>query len=113
MSFEKVFEIAPIFRAEPSRTNRHLAEAISIDLEEAFVDYNDVMKRIEDIIKISIKTVKIMLKKILMQNLRFLKFLNQFLRYSYDDLVDKMQKAGAKTEWGDDLYPIKSQKDWS
>ena len=38
MSFEKVFEIAPIFRAEPSRTNRHLAEAISIDLEEAFVD---------------------------------------------------------------------------
>src|SRR3990172_7096673 len=39
MSFEKVFEIAPIFRAEPSRTNRHLAEAISIDFEEAFVDY--------------------------------------------------------------------------
>ncbi|MGI0082365.1 MAG: amino acid--tRNA ligase-related protein, partial [Nitrosopumilaceae archaeon] len=40
MSFEKVFEIAPIFRAEPSRTNRHLSEAISIDLEEAFSDYN-------------------------------------------------------------------------
>ena len=57
MSFEKVFEIAPIFRAEPSRTNRHLAEAISIDLEEAFVDYNDVMNRIEEIIKISIQTV--------------------------------------------------------
>src|SRR3972149_5473110 len=49
MSFEKVFEIAPIFRAEPSRTNRHLAEAISIDFEEAFVDYNDVMNRIEKI----------------------------------------------------------------
>ena len=57
MSFEKVFEIAPIFRAEPSRTNRHLAEAISIDLEEAFVDYNDVMTRIEEIIKVSIQTV--------------------------------------------------------
>src|SRR5210317_781690 len=56
MSFEKVFEIAPIFRAEPSRTNRHLAEAISIDLEEAFVDYNDVMNRIEEIIKVSIQT---------------------------------------------------------
>ena len=57
MSFEKVFEIAPIFRAEPSRTNRHLAEAISIDLEEAFVDYNDVMSRIQSIINVSIKTV--------------------------------------------------------
>ncbi|GIT55160.1 MAG: hypothetical protein Ct9H300mP17_03190 [Candidatus Nitrosopelagicus sp.] len=41
MSFEKVFEIAPIFRAEPSRTNRHLSEAISIDFEEAYVDYNE------------------------------------------------------------------------
>ena len=50
MSFEKVFEIAPIFRAEPSRTNRHLSEAISIDFEEAYVDYNDVMDRIEDLI---------------------------------------------------------------
>src|SRR5574341_651263 len=36
MSFEKVFEIAPIFRAEPSRTNRHLSEAISINLKKAF-----------------------------------------------------------------------------
>ena len=45
MSFEKVFEIAPIFRAEPSRTNRHLSEAISIDMEEAYVDYNDKIGR--------------------------------------------------------------------
>ena len=58
MSFEKVFEIAPIFRAEPSRTNRHLSEAISIDFEEAYVDYNDVMKRIEEIVKQSIFAIK-------------------------------------------------------
>ena len=57
MSFEKVFEIAPIFRAEPSRTNRHLAEAISMDFEEAYVDYNDVMNRIEQIIKKTVQTV--------------------------------------------------------
>ena len=76
MSFEKVFEIAPIFRAEPSRTNRHLAEAISIDLEEAFVDYNDVMNRIEDIIKIAVTTVqRLCQRKILMQNLLFQKSL--------------------------------------
>src|SRR4029077_5927887 len=58
MSFEKVFEIAPIFRAEPSRTNRHLSEAISIDLEEAFSDYNDIMKNIENIVKQVVLTVK-------------------------------------------------------
>ena len=36
MAFENVFEIGPIFRAEPSRTNRHLSEATSIDVEKSF-----------------------------------------------------------------------------
>jgi nondiscriminating aspartyl-tRNA synthetase len=98
MSFEKVFEIAPIFRAEPSRTNRHLAEAISIDLEEAFVDYNDVMNRIEEIIKISIKTVTDYAKE------------NPDTEFTIPEIPDKMQKAGAKTEWGDDLYPSNLKK---
>jgi len=110
MSFEKVFEIGPIFRAEPSRTNRHLAEAISIDLEEAFVDYNDVMNRIEEIIKISINTVSNYA-----QNNPDAEFIipaipEHITRYSYDELVEKMQKAGAKTEWGDDLYPSNLKK---
>ena len=63
MSFEKVFEIAPIFRAEPSRTNRHLSEAISIDFEEAYVDYNDVMDRIEDLVNACITTVQQFVKE--------------------------------------------------
>jgi len=110
MSFEKVFEIAPIFRAEPSRTNRHLAEAISIDLEEAFVDYNDVMSRIEEIIKIAVKTVIDYAKD--NSNVEFVipEMPETIPRYTYDDLVDRMQKAGAKTEWGDDLYPSNLKK---
>ena len=48
---------------EPSRTNRHLSEAISIDFEEAYVDYNDVMDRIEDLIKTCVDTVKTLQKK--------------------------------------------------
>ena len=110
MSFEKVFEIAPIFRAEPSRTNRHLAEAISIDLEEAFVDYNDVMKRIEDIIKISIKTVNDYVKDNDDAEFNVPELPETIPQYSYDDLIDRMQKAGAKTEWGDDLYPSNLKK---
>ena len=110
MSFEKVFEIAPIFRAEPSRTNRHLAEAISIDLEEAFVDYNDVMRRIEEIIKISITSVKEYAKDNPDTEFTIPEVPDSIPQYSYDDLVDKMQKAGAKTEWGDDLYPSNLKK---
>ncbi|HUU48629.1 MAG TPA: aspartate--tRNA(Asn) ligase [Nitrosopumilaceae archaeon] len=110
MSFEKVFEIAPIFRAEPSRTNRHLAEAISIDLEEAFVDYNDIMSRIEDIIKICVNTVTDYVKDNPETEFIVPPIQNSIPRYSYDELVDKMQKAGAKTEWGDDLYPSNLKK---
>ncbi|RMW38395.1 MAG: aspartate--tRNA(Asn) ligase [Nitrosopumilus sp.] len=110
MSFEKVFEIAPIFRAEPSRTNRHLAEAISIDLEEAFVDYNDVMSRIQDIIKISIKAVTDYAKDNPDAEFTIPEIPDTIPQYSYDDLVDRMQKAGAKTEWGDDLYPSNLKK---
>jgi len=110
MSFEKVFEIAPIFRAEPSRTNRHLAEAISIDLEEAFIDYHDVMNRIEDIIKISIKTVNDYVKDNPDAEFITPSIPETIPRYSYDELIGKMQKAGAKTEWGDDLYPSNLKK---
>ncbi|MDH3610408.1 MAG: aspartate--tRNA(Asn) ligase [Nitrosopumilus sp.] len=110
MSFEKVFEIAPIFRAEPSRTNRHLAEAISIDLEEAFVDYNDVMSRIEDIIKISVDTVKKYSQENSDVEFSIPQTPDDIPRYSYDDLVERMQKAGAKVEWGDDLYPSNLKK---
>ena len=110
MSFEKVFEIAPIFRAEPSRTNRHLAEAISIDLEEAFVDYNDVMSRIEEIIKVAIQAVNDYVKDNPDAEFPSLSIPETIPQYSYDELVDKMQKVGAKIEWGDDLYPSNLKK---
>jgi len=110
MSFEKVFEIAPIFRAEPSRTNRHLAEAISIDLEEAFVDYNDVMNRTAEIIKISISAVNNYVKENPDTEFIIPKMPENIPQYSYDDLVEKMLKADAKIEWGDDLYPVNLKK---
>ena len=110
MSFEKVFEIAPIFRAESSRTNRHLAEAISIDLEEAFVDYNDVMNRIEEIIITSIQTINDYVKDNPDAGFPAIPVPKTIPRYTYDDLVDRMQKAGTKTEWGEDLYPVNLKK---
>ncbi|MFB5630127.1 MAG: aspartate--tRNA(Asn) ligase [Nitrosopumilaceae archaeon] len=110
MSFEKVFEIAPIFRAEPSRTNRHLAEAISIDFEEAFVDYNDIMNRIEKIIKKTIQTTIDYAKEHPDSELIIPKIPETIPRYSYTELVEKMKNVGAKTEWGDDLYPSNLKK---
>ena len=110
MSFEKVFEIAPIFRAEPSRTNRHLSEAISIDFEEAYVDYNDVMDRIEEIVKTCVTTVQKFVKDNPDTDFKVPETADKIPRYKYSELIEKMQNAGLKTQWGDDLYPKNLQK---
>ncbi|MGI0018315.1 MAG: aspartate--tRNA(Asn) ligase [Nitrosotalea sp.] len=110
LSFEKIFEIAPIFRAEASRTNRHLSEAISIDLEEAFSDYNDVMSHVENIIKKSIKTVKDYCESTKTTDYTIPEIPEKIPQYTYTELVDRMQKAGATTKWGDDLYPSQLKK---
>ena len=109
MSFEKVFEIGPIFRAEPSRTNRHLAEAISMDFEEAFVDYNDVMNRIEDIIKVAASVAKDT-KTVNNTKLSIPEIPDKIPQYTYDELLKEMQLVNTKVEWGDDLYPSNLKK---
>ena len=110
MSLEKVFEIAPIFRAEPSRTSRHLAEAISIDVEEAFVDYNDVMDRIEIMIKDVTKSMAEYNDKNTDAEFAVPPVPQDIPRYTYDELVSRVQSAGGKTEWGDDLYPAELKR---
>ena len=47
---DKVFEIGQIFRAEEHDTLRHLNEAISIDAEASFMDDEDVMKILNDML---------------------------------------------------------------
>lgn len=50
-ALDKVFEIAPAFRAEKSHTTRHVTEFTSVDVEVAFADYNDVMELLEELIE--------------------------------------------------------------
>jgi aspartyl-tRNA synthetase len=106
MAFENVFEIGPIFRAEPSRTNRHLSESISIDVEKAFVDYNDIMSLLERLILHVLDSVK----EKNQNDLAYLDFesLNielPFPKYSYSDLIEQLQEGGQRVTWGDDLSP--------
>ena len=110
MSFEKVFEIAPIFRAEPSRTNRHLSEAISVDFEESYVDYNDVMKRIEQIITRSISVIQKFSQDNSGTEFMIPVKSDTIPVYTYAELLEKMQNTGAKSQWGDDLYPAQLNK---
>ena len=56
---EKVYEIAPIFRAEKSHTPRHLTEFIGIDMEMGFIkDEHDVMAVVEAYVKFLLAEIK-------------------------------------------------------
>ena len=57
--YEKVFEVAPCFRAENSNTNRHATEFTSFDIEFANINsYEDVMDFEEELIKAGLSAVK-------------------------------------------------------
>jgi nondiscriminating aspartyl-tRNA synthetase len=49
--FERVYEVGPVFRAEPHDTVRHLAEYVSLDVELGFVrDHRDVLAQLRDVV---------------------------------------------------------------
>ncbi len=55
----KVFEIGPVFRADPSFTSRHATEFISVDMEMSFIDsHEDVMQFQERLLVKAIQAVK-------------------------------------------------------
>ena len=57
--FDRVFEVAPCFRAENSNTSKHTTEFTCFDVEFAYIDnYNDVMRLESEMIKYAFKKVK-------------------------------------------------------
>lgn len=57
--FEKVFEIGPVFRADPSFTARHMTEFTGIDMEISWIDsHDDVMRVLENLLQYTYQRVK-------------------------------------------------------
>jgi aspartyl-tRNA synthetase len=57
--FEKIFEIGPVFRAEPSFTTRHATEYSGFDLEKSYIDsHEDIMEEEEQMLAFAIQRVK-------------------------------------------------------
>ena len=102
--FERVFEIAPIFRAEPHRTRRHTTETISIDFELAYGDWNDVMGITENMLHAAIASISSkcedLLKRldVILPNASI-----PFPKYAYSQILDTLSKAGINIEWGEDI----------
>ncbi|HEV8289677.1 MAG TPA: asparagine--tRNA ligase [Candidatus Norongarragalinales archaeon] len=106
-SLEKVYSITPSFRAEKSRTIRHLAEYWHIEPEMAYYDLKDTMKAEEELISHICQTVAKENKKELKIFERkpedLMKIKPPFERITYTEAVEELQKNGVKIEWGEDF----------
>ena len=102
---DRVFEIAPAYRAEASDTVRHIAEFTSLDVELAFVESSeDVMAVAEGIVHNSLRHIS----KAAKDDLQLLGVELSvpelpYPRVSYDKAIDMLRSDGMKIEHGDDL----------
>lgn len=102
--FDRVFEIASIFRAEEHDTLRHLNEAISIDMEAAFCSQEDVMNILEGLVHTSIKDVASNCREelnILEVDLKVPDI--PFKRIDYDEVVDIVNSRDVNMQHGEDM----------
>ena len=104
IGLERVYEISNFYRAENSHTGRHLSEFTSIDIEAAFMDYNDVMNILESLV---MEVYKVTSKKCKKEQeeighvIEIPKF--PFEKITYTQVIDELKKLGEKIEFGDDL----------
>jgi len=104
MSLEKVFEIGPFFRAEMSHTRHHLSEFVSIDIEEAFADAEDVMQLLEQLMQHACRSVNEKCERELATLKYSLKVPEvPFKRLTYSAILEELKKEGVDIKWGEDI----------
>jgi asparaginyl-tRNA synthetase len=107
MALGKVYTFGPTFRAEKSKTRRHLTEFWMLEPEAAYADLNDMMALGEGL-------VSHMVQSVLKDRPRELETLKRdtaklecvkppFPRITYDEAIAILQKKGNATKWGDDI----------
>jgi asparaginyl-tRNA synthetase len=106
-SLEKVYCIAPSFRAEKSRTIRHLTEYWHMEGEWPFADMNDLMRFEEELMahicQQTAENCKPELEELGVDVSKLASVKTPFPRMTYTEAVELLHKKGAKLKWGDDL----------
>jgi asparaginyl-tRNA synthetase len=115
-ALEKIYCIAPSFRAERSKTSRHLTEYWHAEMEMAWCEFDDILKHGEGLIKH-------VFKRVLEKNLPELELLKRdvsklkkvvekpFIRMTYDDALKILkEKCKMDVPWGKDLRTIEEDE---
>ncbi len=102
--FEKVFEIGPFFRAEESHTRRHLNEFVSVDIEQAFVTVEDVMRVQEELLRYSLERLrKTCVSEAALLGVELTPPQLPLKRYPYDEILKELKEQNVEIPWGEDI----------
>jgi asparaginyl-tRNA synthetase len=107
MSLGKVYSMGPAFRAEKSKTRRHLIEFWMVEPEMAFFEHEDNVRLQEEFVSYVVSHVLNQCERELAVIGRDVSKLANvqapFPRITYDEAIDWLKKNGHDIEWGDDL----------
>ncbi len=112
---EKVFLVSPCFRAEKSKTSRHLSEFWMAEMEAAWMAFDELQDDIEALLKNIVKKVIEVNKgelEILERDLsKLIPIVNKpFKRMTYTEVLELLKKDGVDIEWGKDLRTVEEEK---
>jgi nondiscriminating aspartyl-tRNA synthetase len=103
VGLDRVFEIGPYFRAENSHTVRHLSEFTSIDIEAAFLDYEDVMDILEKVVrKVATELHEKHRADLQAADSKEIS-VSKIDRLTYEQCLEELAKDGEKLQFGNDL----------
>ncbi|UFU01275.1 asparagine--tRNA ligase [Radiobacillus kanasensis] len=108
MAFGKVFSFGPTFRAEKSKTRRHLIEFWMIEPEMAFTDHEESLKIQEEYVSFVVQSVlqncKLELNILERDTEKLANIKAPFPRISYDEAIKMLKEKGfTDIEWGEDF----------
>jgi asparaginyl-tRNA synthetase len=107
MALGRVYSFGPTFRAEKSKTRRHLTEFWMVEPEVAYAGLDDVMDLAEDLVVSVVARVldrrRRELTVIERDTSKLESVQKPFPRISYDDAVKTLQAKGQPIEWGGDF----------
>ena len=107
MAFGKVYCFGPTFRAEKSKTRRHLTEFWMLEPEVAYATIDDIMELVEDfiatVVERALDRCAAELEVLKRDTSRLEAVRKPFPRLHYDDAVRLLQEAGEEFVWGEDF----------
>ena len=103
----RVYTFGPTFRAEKSKTRRHLTEFWMVEPEVAYATVEDIMDLAEQMISFVVQRVvekrQPELKALERDIAKLANIKAPFPRITYDEAVDILKKSGSEIEWGGDF----------